>query len=623
LPVDPLPVPPPDASTLAAVAEHAAVRLFAERARAVRPAFRLDEANIATVAALCRHLDGLPLAIELAAARMTVLSPEALLAQMADPLRLLRGGARDAPARQRTMRDTIAWSYGLLTSEEQTLFRRLAVFVGGFALDAAEHVGGRFVEGGGRSDTPSVFDSLTSLADHHLVGLVDDLPSESRFTMLETVREFALEQLALAASGEADIIRGRHAAWCLQLAEESEMATRGGPEQARWLARLEVELPNLRQALRRLEETGDSEANLRLASALGGFWFWRSRREEGSAWLERALAAADTTPTVGRAKALRVLAFQGMEGGNAQVAAYAAESVAVWTELGDAWQAAYTRLALGQILEYQTDYEQAIPLLEESAREWDTLGDPARAAIALYFLGQAALDHEDGPRAEALFKEALDRFRHGSYAWGVSGSLHQLGEVAAMRGDVTAAAAYYAESLAGTGSRENLVGKLVATARLAAVGGHHEAAARLFGAAAALASTIGYVRRRPEQERLERDAAVARSSLGDARFEAIWAAGQTLRDEQAVAEAQAVLAVLETPAAPSTTTLATVGVSSLSPRERDVLALLCQGLTDPQIAEQLFLSPRTVESHVASMLRKLDVANRRDAAAAAVRLGLG
>jgi DNA-binding NarL/FixJ family response regulator len=175
--------------------------------------------------------------------------------------------------------------------------------------------------------------------------------------------------------------------------------------------------------------------------------------------------------------------------------------------------------------------------------------------------------------------------------------------------------------LAGTGSRENLVGKLVATARLAAVGGQPEVAARLCGAAEALAETIGYVRRPPEQERLERDAAVARAALGDAGFEASWAAGQTLRDEQAVAEAQAVLAVLGAPATPSTTTPATA-FAVLSPREQDVLALLCQHLTDPQIAERLFLSPRTVESHVASLLRKLDVTNRRDAAAAAVRLGL-
>ena len=180
-----------------------------------------------------------------------------------------------------------------------------------------------------------------------------------------------------------------------------------------------------------------------------------------------------------------------------------------------------------------------------------------------------------------------------------------------MRGDTTAAAAYYAESLAGTGTRENLVGKLVATARLAAVGGHAETAARVFGAAEALADTIGYVRRRPEQERLERDAAVARAALGDAGFEAAWAAGQTLRDEQAVAEALAVLAVLGAPAAPSTATTPATGDAALTPREQDVLALLCQRLTDPQIAERLFLSPRTVESHVASLLRKLDVANRR------------
>jgi predicted ATPase/DNA-binding CsgD family transcriptional regulator len=623
LPVDPLSVPSTDAATLAVVAENAAVRLFAERARAVRPAFRLDDGNADTVAALCRHLDGLPLAIELAAARMTVLSPEALLTQMADRLHLLRGGARDAPARQQTMRDTIAWSYGLLAPEEQTLFRRLAVFVGGFTLDAAAAVSQVSSKPG-----IDILDGLTSLADHNLVRLVDDLQSKPRFTMLETVREFALEQLA--ATSEADIIRGRHAAWCLELAEESEIATPGGQEQARWLARLEAELPNLRQALGWLEEIGETEAMLRLASALGGFWFWRSRRVEGAAWLERALAAADTTPTIGRGKALRALAFQGMERGNTQAAAYAAESVGVWTELGDALQVAYARLALGQILEYQTDYARAIPLLEESAREWDALGDPARAAIALYFLGQAALDHEDGARADALFEEAMGRFRRGGVAWGVSASLHQLGEVAAMRGDTPAAATYYAESLAGTGStenlagtgsRENLVGKLVATARLAAVGGQPEVAARLCGAAEALAETIGYVRRPPEQERLERDAAVARAALGDAGFEASWAAGQTLRDEQAVAEAQAVLAVLGAPATPSTTTPATA-FAVLSPREQDVLALLCQHLTDPQIAERLFLSPRTVESHVASLLRKLDVTNRRDAAAAAVRLGL-
>jgi predicted ATPase/DNA-binding CsgD family transcriptional regulator len=623
LPVDPLPVPSPEVSTLADMAENAAVRLFVDRARAVHPAFRLDDANADTVATLCRHLDGLPLAIELAAARITVLSLEAQLTQIPGRLRLLQAGPRDAPARQQTMRDSIAWSYGLLTPAEQALFRRLAVFVGGFVLDAAAAV----------SETPSevrvdVLDGLTSLADHHLLRPVDDLQREPRYTMLETVREFALEHLA--TSGETDVVRGLHAAWYLALAEASELATPGGPEQARWLARLEAELPNLREALGWLEATGDIETMMRLGSVLGGFWFWRSHRREGATWLERALAAADTAPTPGRGKALKVLGIQGMEQGSVRAAEYAAESVAVWTALGDAWRVADARLALGQILEYRADYERAIPLLEESAREWDAMGEPGRAALALYFLGQAALDHEDGPRAVALFEEAGDRFCQSSYAWGVSASLHQLGEVAAMRGDVKAAATYYAESFDGTGSRENLVGKLVAAGRLAAVAGHSEAAARVLGAAASLADTIGYVRRWPEQQRLERDAAVARSSLGDVAFEASWAAGQTLRDEQAVEEARAVLALLNAQSAPRTTATATERAvpsattpamerASLSPREQDVLVLLCQRLTDAEIAERLFLSKRTVEHHVSSVLGKLGVANRRQAAAVAAR----
>ena len=517
------------------------------------------------------------------------------------------------------MRDTIAWSYGLLTPEEQALFRRLAIFVGGFTLDAAEAVGGE-----GRTlplspCLPSVLDGLTALAEHHLARLVDGRANEPRFAMLETVRQFGLEELV--ASGEEEAVRSRHAAWCLTLAEKAEIPMMGGAEQAGWIARLEAEFANLREALGWLDTTGNAETMLKLAAALSGLWFHRSHRE-GSAWLGRALAVTEPRATAARGKALRSLALLGMSLGSTQAVAYAAESVAVWTQVGDAWRAAEARMVLGQILEYRTDYERAIPLLEESAREWDALGEPGRAAVALYFMGQAALDHEDGPRAVALFEEARSRFRQNGDAWLASLCLHQLGEVAAMRGDTTAAAAYYAESLVGAAPRENMVGKLVATARLAAVGGHPEAAARLFGAAEALADTIGYVRRRPEQERLERDAAVARSALGDDGFEASRAAGRALPAEEAVAEAQAVLAAMRAAVAPGSTPTLTAAFAPLSPREQDVLVLLCQRLTDPQIAEQLFLSPRTVESHVASLLRKLDVTNRRDAAAAAVRLGL-
>lgn len=617
LPVDPLPVPSEDAASLTEVLEHAAVQLFAERAQAVRPTFRLDDTNAATVAALCRHLDGLPLAIELAAARMTLLSLAALLAQMSDRLRLLRSGARDAPPRQRTMRDTIAWSYGLLTLTEQTLFRRLAVFVGGFALDAASQI----------TQSPTgaeidILDGLTALVDHNLVRLVDDARHEPRFTMLETVRAFTLEQLA--TSGEDDVIRGQHAAWYLALAEEAEEALRGGPEHVRWLTRFEAELPNLREALGWLASTGDFEAMMRLAGALGGFWFWGSHRREGAAWLERALAAASVTPTPGRGKALLVLAWQGMEQGGVHAGDYAAESVAVWTALGDAWRAADARLAMGQILEYRADYERAIPLLEEAVREWDALGDSVRAAWAISFLGQAALDHEDVLRAEALYQEALRRLREGGVEEALSTELHQLGEVAAMRGDVKSAAAYYAKSFDGTGTKENLVGKLVAVGRLAAVGGHAETAAQVLGAAEAVAETIGYVRRRPEQERLDRDAALARAVLGDAGYEAAFATGKALSTERAVEDALAVLTLLQTQtvAAPRTRAPSTSENPVLTPREWEVLALLCAHLQDREIAEHLFLSPRTVESHVSRILAKLGVRSRREAVAVAARRAL-
>jgi non-specific serine/threonine protein kinase len=604
------------------------VQLFVERAQAVRPAFQLTNANAATIATLCRHLEGLPLAIELSAARMSLLSPEAQLTQMSDRLRLLRGGTRDAPARQRTMRDTIAWSFGLLTPAEQTLFRRLGVFVGGFALDAVSSV----------SQAPSALeidaiDGLASLVDHHLVRPVDDLRGEPRFTMFEMVREFALEQLA--ASEEEDAIRDQHAAWLLALAEEAERILGGGEEQSRWLDRFEAELPNVRTALAWLEEAGDAEAMMRLAGALGGFWFWRSHRREGATWLERALKAGDVTPSVGRGRALISLAWQGMEQGDEHAADYAAESVAIWTALGDAWSAADARFAMGQILEYQTHYERAIPILEESAREWEVLGDPVRVAWAFSFLGQAALDANDTSRAEALYTESLEILEQNGVTEGVSGELHQLGEVAAMRGDIRAAAAYYAASLDGTGSRENLVGKLVAAGRLAAVGGHAETAARVLGAAESLAGTIGYVRRWPEQERLDRDAALAREALGDAGFDTTLAAGAGLSTEQAVAEALAVLAILAEPAerAPAITPAQQDALepstrrspspsdpeSALTYRELEVLALLCQRLTDAEIGDRLFLSKRTVEHHVSSILSKLGVANRRQAAAFAAR----
>ena len=243
------------------VATSDAVRLFVARAEAVQPDFALTPENAVAVAEICRRLDGLPLAIELAAARVKVLPPAALLARLDHRLPLLTGGGRDLPERQQTMRDAIAWSHDLLTPEEQVLFRRLAVFAGGFTLEAAEAV----ASGPGEPGIDP-FEGVASLLDKSLLRQEAGPGGEPRFTMLETVREFALEQLA--ASGEEDAIRQRHAAWCLALAEAAGRDLETGRAQAAWLARLDAELDNLRAALAWFDAADEPINVLRLLSAI-------------------------------------------------------------------------------------------------------------------------------------------------------------------------------------------------------------------------------------------------------------------------------------------------------------------------------------------------------------------
>ena len=281
--VPPLPLPGEGGSwTFDQIARADAVRLFSERAEAVQVGFRLDAANAWDVARVCHRLDGLPLAIELAAARTKVFSPHALLARLERRLPLLTGGPRDAPARLRTMRDAIAWSHDLLDPDEQRLFRRLAVFVGGCTLAAADAVVN------GASDTGvDVLDGISSLVDKSLVlpaATSDDSTGEPRFVMLETIREFALDELT--RSGEGDAVRRAHADYFRALAERAEPALRGAGQVA-WIARLEAELPNLRAVLDRSLAGGDVESGLRLAGSLYWFWFLRNHVDEGRSWFER------------------------------------------------------------------------------------------------------------------------------------------------------------------------------------------------------------------------------------------------------------------------------------------------------------------------------------------------
>ena len=334
--VPPLPLPVERGTwTFEQIAASDAVRLFVERAEAVQAGFRLTPANAWDAAEICRRLDGLPLAIELAAARVKVFPPRALLARLERRLPLLTGGPRDAPARLRTMRDAIAWSHDLLDADEQRLFRRLAVFVGGFTLDAAIDVAGD-----GTLPEAAVVEGISSLVDKSLLlpaatdDAANDDPGEPRFSMLETVREFALDELA--RSGEEDAVRRAHAEYFRALAERAEPELRGAGQVA-WIARLETELPNLRAVLDWSLAGGDVETGLRLAGALYWFWFLRNHVAEGRTWFERARAAG-REPAVAAGKAALgagMLAWRASEFATSKV--YCEEALERFAACNDRW----------------------------------------------------------------------------------------------------------------------------------------------------------------------------------------------------------------------------------------------------------------------------------------------
>ena len=463
--VAPLAVPPgaSEVPSLAGLAGVAAVRLFVERAQAVAPDFALTDQNGAAIAEVCRRLDGLPLAIELAAARVKVLSPAALLARLEKRLPLLTGGPRDAPARQRTVRDAIAWSYDLLTEEERRLFRWLAVFAGGFTLEAAEAVTSRGVEQSSSreeasfsSSTPRLSDSstpldlLASLVDNSLLRAEADSAADGaaapRCTMLETIREYALERLE--ESGEAEAVRRVHAAWCLALAERAEPELTG-PRQAAWLDRLEVEHANLRAALA-WSLNGDQAATAqRLVGALWHLWQVRGHVGEGRAWAEAAVALGDERPTTVRAKSLRAAALLAEYHGDYDQAVTRHEAAAViWRALGDERNLARTLDHLGNCAHDRGDFARAADLHEQALALARKVGDTRGIASALGNLGIVAIILGQYELARRRLEEVLALMRELRHAHGVALALSNLGIVAVREGDGARAVTLHEESLA-------------------------------------------------------------------------------------------------------------------------------------------------------------------------------
>src|SRR5829696_10049616 len=535
--VPPLELPAPAAATAVQdVAKSEAIRLFVERAQAVQEDFALTPENVPVVAAICRRLDGLPLAIELAAARVKVLPPAALLSRLDHRLPLLTGGGRDLPARQQTMRAAIAWSYDLLTPEEQVLFRRLAVFAGGFTLEAAEAVTADPTD-------PSIapFEGIASLADKSLVRQEAGFGGEPRFTMLETVREFALEQLA--ASGEDAAIRVRQASWSLALAETAGLDLEAGRVQAAWLARLDAELDNLRAAVAWFGVAGEPVNVLRLLSALSGYWAVRPYHAEVRGWLEPALCAAPNAPAAIRMAALHVAALTTSFLGDTPAAvAYAEEGLALARELNDPLSLGCALYAAGMAWAFSDDAARAAVPYEEAVTLLRKAGVTTWEALALAELGDTRLMTGDVAAAVPLLDEALALHRRVENPFGIAVTLGERAHAARMQGDQVLAARLFAESIAvaeGIGSERVRMGAVAGLAGVALALGQPERAVRLLGAVEAEGETSG-VGRFSHAAHSARITAEARTVLPEPVFVAAWDEGRHLSVADAVAEALAI-----------------------------------------------------------------------------------
>jgi predicted ATPase/class 3 adenylate cyclase len=491
-----------------------AISLFQERVRATG----VELAANGEVAAICRRLDHLPLAIELAAARARVLPPAALLSRLEQRLPLLTGGARDLPERQRTLRATLDWSYELLIAAEQRLFARLAVFSGGCTLEAAEEI------------CEADLDTLQSLVEKSLLRR-----SDGRFWMLETVREFAAERME--DSGDAETVRRLHAELFVEFAD-SRYADLRGREAALWLQRFEDEHDNLRTVLAYLLDRDESENALRLAGAVSRFWMIRGHLGEGRSWLERTLQGSAVTAA--RPRALRGLALIAMEQGDTDAAAEAAED-ALTLDLkgGDEEGVAQSMLLLADIAAYSDDLDRAARLWEECAEFSRPRRQRMELALALYNLGHVARLQGEPGRAEAYFEESHANFRHLEDVMGQAGTLTGLVHIASERGDLQSALSMLAvatELYARIRYVAGLLDSLELHATLLERQGEAEVATRLWGARHTLGGEVGREADHPLEVAAHDEAvARARSALGDEAFERAWERGTAMTLDEAVA----------------------------------------------------------------------------------------
>jgi predicted ATPase/DNA-binding CsgD family transcriptional regulator len=605
------------------LAKTPAVMLFAQRARAVRADFELNQANATIVSEICRRLDGVPLSIELAAARSKVLSPSALLARLSLGLDVLSGGPQDQPARLQTLRAAIGWSFDLLSSEEQALFEQVSVFTGGFSLDAAEAIARADDEPGSQpAKTVSVFDSMTALVDSSLLRAHDGPDCDTRFGMLETVREFGLERLQ--ASGEMAPTKNRHASYFLEVAERAAPEMYGGDRHAHLLELAEADHDNFRAALAWAEETADADTVLRLTGALFFFWYVRGHMTEGRRWLARALALDDGVPSAARARALIGSGFLANWQGDFETAVqFLEEGLAMARRFADPGLTIFALGLLGIAAEDTGDYDRAAPLLEEALELYRVSGEkvihPTLIGQIRTHRGVVAWGLGNTDRAIHLWREALAEQQARHDPWGAANSLRYLAMTACEHGDLDRAAQLQRESLTlywGSKATDDIADGFSIIATIACMRGEFIPAARLLGAAETLREEIGSHPALPERTMFERTESAVRSALPEKIHASAWSSGRSLPTSEAVDEALGLLVDRDAPPAESLAEIV------LSPREQDVLQLLVKGRTDREIADALFISPRTAQGHVARLFDKLGVSTRTAAVAAALQVGL-
>ncbi len=607
---------------LSATLQYDAIRLFVERACSILHSFTLSHENVGAVLQVCQRLDGIPLALELAAKLVNVLTVEQIAARLNDRFALLASGNRTALIpRHQTLRAALDWSYDLLSGKERTLFQRLSVFAGEFTLDAAETIcSGDGVERG------EILDMLSRLVDKSLVVAQTQERLEARYHLLETIRRYSSE--ALETSGRSLVVRGNHALFFCALAEQTDPKLHG-PDQAMWLDRLEMEHDNFRSALTWSLEH-DHEIALRLASALSWFWRQHNHFSEGRRWLDAVLTASTGIPAALRIKALTnagLLAFTQTD--DARATMLLDESLALARNQKNTWGIAWSLHGLARVANYQGAHERAANLLEESLAAFRDLGDMDGIAYSIYMQGMTARLQGNYEEAWKYLQESLAISRQVGDTSLIAWVLINSGRVAFAQGDHPRALTLVQESLALCRELKTAFGTDVCLQLLAQLAGawkRSEGAVRLLSVVASLDETYGFRAPLPSDHAdIERILTTARAKLGTDAFAAMWAEGRALTLEEAVDEGLRLASSLSDTklvVSPLLNASKSNLEEPLNERELQVLHLIASGFSNHEIADQLTIALGTVKWHINNLFGKLGVHSRTQAIVRAKELDL-